>query len=45
MNNEKYTLASLPLRGQRYFYVTWDKNKHELGIIKRTFIDSVTDYK
>ena len=45
MNNEKYTLASLPLRGQRYFYVTWDKNKHELGIIKRTFIDSVTDYR
>ena len=27
MNNEKYTLASLPPRGQRYFYVTWDKKQ------------------
>ncbi|MCI5892923.1 MAG: hypothetical protein MRZ66_05935 [Clostridiales bacterium] len=44
MNNEKYTLASLPLRGQRYFYVTWDK-KRGVIVISRVFSADAFDYR
>ena len=43
MNNEKYTLASLPLRGFTYYYVTW--TKREIRVISRVFRAEATDYR
>ena len=43
MINEKYTLAKLPLRGQPYYYVTWDSK--ELKVIHRTFTAGAFDYR